>query len=90
MCHIILASDLCIYSFKHWHILYVELNKLDSVSYCAKYLFVIMIINDLLPTYAGVPHAVDRAPCSSILDRPKSLMTILESSNGVSYSKFSG
>ena len=35
-----------------------------------------------LPTYPGVPHAVDiTLPVSSILDRPKSLIMILESSS---------
>lgn len=45
----------------------------------------------LLPTYPGVPHAVDMtSPLPSILDRPKSLIMILDSSWGLKYSRFSG
>ena len=37
-----------------------------------------------LPTYPGVPHAVAIIlPSSSVLDNPKSLIIILESSSGL-------
>lgn len=48
-------------------------------------------INLFLPTYPGVPHAVDiTLSAPSILDRPKSLIMILESSSMLSYRRFSG
>lgn len=44
-----------------------------------------------LPTYPGVPQAVDMtSPLPSILERPKSLIMIFDSSWGLKYSKFSG
>lgn len=43
------------------------------------------------PTYPGVPQAVDMtSPLLSILERPKSLIMIFDSSWGLKYSKFSG
>lgn len=43
------------------------------------------------PTYPGVPQAVAiTSPVPSILDRPKSLIMILESSSGLKYRRFSG
>lgn len=43
------------------------------------------------PTYPGVPQAVDMtSPLPSILERPKSLIMIFDSSCGLKYSKFSG
>ena len=35
------------------------------------------------PTYPGVPHAVAMMPDSSVFDKPKSLIIILESSAGL-------
>ena len=35
----------------------------------------------VLPTYPGVPQAVDMMPLSTILERPKSLIMILEFSS---------
>lgn len=44
-----------------------------------------------LPTYPGVPQAVDMtSPLPSILERPKSLIIIFDSSWGLKYSRFSG
>lgn len=44
-----------------------------------------------VPTYPGVPQAVDMtSPLPSILERPKSLIMIFDSSWGLKYSKFSG
>jgi len=48
-------------------------------------------LKQLLPTYPGVPHAVDMtSPLPSILDSPKSLIIILDSFWGLKYNKFSG
>ena len=40
-------------------------------------------VSGYLPTYPGVPHAVAIIPESSVFDRPKSLIIILESASGL-------
>ena len=50
---------------------------LHTVRYICRISMMCIPLLSNLPTYPGVPQAVDITPCSNVLDRPKSLTMIL-------------